>query len=137
MSHASLKLMIDRILSTCTVTDGYVKFMDLTVPTFLGTKYEWVMSLEVGEHIPSIHEATFLRNIVRHATEGVVLSWGVPGQHGHHHVNLHENSYVISRMADLGFVYDNNTSEGLRKAAQLEWFKNTIMVFRTLVNKKR
>jgi len=124
-----MKLIISATFSTCTVTDGYVKFMDLTLPTFLGTKYDWVMSLEVGEHIPSIHEATFLKNIVRHAKEGVVLSWAVPGQSGHHHVNLHENSYVISRMADLGFEYDNNTSEGLRNAAQLEWLKNTLMVF--------
>ena len=32
-----------------------------------------VMSMEVGEHIPKAFEAKFLKNIVDHAREGVLL----------------------------------------------------------------
>ncbi len=68
-------------------TDGAVRFLDLSEPTWLGRTFDWVMSLEVGEHIPKEQESAYVGNIVRHASRGVVLSWAVPGQGGHHHVN--------------------------------------------------
>ncbi len=68
-------------------TDGAVRFLDLSEPTWLGRTFDWVMSLEVGEHIPKEQESAYIGNIVRHAFRGVVMSWAVPGQAGHHHVN--------------------------------------------------
>eukprot|EP00887_Chlorella_sp_A99_P002864 scaffold6.g2864.t1 len=166
-------------------TDGYVKFMDLAMPQFLEERYDWVVSLEVGEHLPEKFEATFLGNIARHAQTGVLLSWAVPGQAGkrrrcrsgwcpplrsacllafpgppvacpfvflclpvfltcvsllglsaprstpttgHGHVNCRSNAYVMERMAERGFAYDNSTSQALRDAATYGWFKN-IMAF--------
>jgi hypothetical protein len=104
--------------------------MDLTVPQYLDRTFDWVMSMEVGEHIPAEFEQILLDNIARHAREGVLLTWAVPGQGGHHHVNMHTNDYIIKKLADRGFAYDGQESTGLRSVAGLPWFTNTIMVFR-------
>jgi len=56
-----------------------VSYLDLTLPQYGLPLYDWVISLEVAEHIPAESEAIYLDNIVRHAREGVVLSWAVPG----------------------------------------------------------
>ncbi len=111
-------------------TDGYVKFADLTVPQFFEGKHDWVMSLEVGEHIPAEYESAFLDNLVRNAGKGVLLSWAVEGQHGHHHVNNHNNDYVIEAMRTRGLVYDAEAAKSVRSVAELGYFKNTIMIFR-------
>jgi len=60
-------------------SEGRVSYLDLTLPQYGLPLYDWVISLEVAEHIPAESEAVFLDNIVRHAREGVVLSWAVPG----------------------------------------------------------
>lgn len=110
-------------------TGGYVQFMDLAMPQYLGQQWDWVMSTEVGEHIPAKYEATVIGNIVRHAKEGVILSWAVPGQHGHHHVNPLENRVVIDLMGRHGFSFDKALTTHLRAAAQFPYFKNTLMAF--------
>jgi hypothetical protein len=45
-----------------------------------------IISLEVAEHIPEKYEAVYLDNIFRHAKEGIILSWAVPGQIGLSHI---------------------------------------------------
>ena len=87
------------------------------------------MSLEVGEHIPREHEQTFLDNVCRYANELIVLSWAVEGQAGLGHVNCRNNDYIVEQMRQRGYVLDDTTSK-LREAAQVPWFKDTLMVFR-------
>lgn len=111
-------------------TDGYVKFADLTMPQFYEEKYDWIVSLEVGEHIPDEFEEVFLTNLVRHAKKGILLSWALEGQVGHFHVNNHNNDYVIEKMRAKGFAYDEKMSQSLREVAELPHFKNTVMLFR-------
>ena len=104
--------------------------MDLSEPVDLGEKYDWVISLELGEHIPKRFEKTFINNLITHAKNGIILSWAVKGQGGVGHVNCQNNDYVKARMKELGFVDDIRAEEFLRKRAWRPWFKNTIMVFR-------
>lgn len=111
-------------------TDGRVRFLDLTERPLAAPVYEWVLSLEVGEHIPAQHMAAYLDNVVAHARRGVVLSWAVPGQGGHHHVNELSNDRVITELWRRGMAYDDVVSTRLRSAARLPWFKDTLMVFR-------
>jgi 2-polyprenyl-3-methyl-5-hydroxy-6-metoxy-1,4-benzoquinol methylase len=61
--------------------------MDLSIPQYGILQYDWIISLEVAEHIPEIYEAVYLDNIFRHAKEGIILSWAVPGQGGLSHIN--------------------------------------------------
>ena len=58
--------------------DGFVKHLDLSQPIRLPPK-DWVLSLEVGEHIPAAYEKTFIENLHRHNKKGIVLSWAVEG----------------------------------------------------------
>ena len=60
---------------------------------------------------------------------GVILSWALPGQAGHGHVNCQPNEWVISKMDALGYDYDAERAKAGRDVAQLPWFKNTFMVF--------
>ena len=109
-------------------TGGRVAFADVTAPLHLDTA-DWVVALEVGEHLPEAFAETFLDNIARHAKRGALLSWAVPGQDGHHHVNNRPNSWVVERMAARGFRLDEATSTAMRGASQLPWMKNTAMLF--------
>ena len=43
---------------------------------------DWVMSLEVAEHIPPQFTDAFLRNVRCHARVGAVISWALPSQRG-------------------------------------------------------
>ncbi|ROT85492.1 hypothetical protein C7M84_013179 [Penaeus vannamei] len=99
-------------------------------PRGCGARFDWVLSLEVGEHIPRAFEGVFMDNLVKHACTGIVLSWAVPGQDGHHHVNTRENEYIKASMAERGLVADEEAERKLRDTASLPWFKNTLMVFK-------
>ena len=87
-------------------TQGFVEYFDLSMPLEL-PKADWVLSLEVGEHVPSNYEqAMLIRNLHHHNRKGVILSWSVIGQGGHSHVNNHSNDYIISLFNKLGYVED-------------------------------
>lgn len=109
---------------------GFLDFFDLTIPLSL-PKTDWVMSLEVGEHVPSKYEGMMIRNLDRHNCKGVVLSWGVLGQGGHGHINNHSNEYIIHVFRELGYSYDVSTTTKFRRAkGNYAWFTKSLMVFR-------
>ncbi|KAK3607500.1 hypothetical protein CHS0354_031121 [Potamilus streckersoni] len=110
-------------------SEGRVKFMDLTLPQFGLPMYDWIISLEVAEHIPKQFEGVYLDNINRHAREGVVLSWAVPGQGGYGHVNERFFDYVVKIMEKNELYFDPEQSQVLRQAASFQWLKGNINVF--------
>ena len=110
-------------------TKGMVKYFDLTLPLAL-PKADFVMSLEVGEHVSSKNEGMLIRNMHHHNCKGVILSWGVLGQDGHGHTNNHANEYIIGIFEKLDYVHDVATQQKFRDADVYSWFKNSIMVFR-------
>jgi 2-polyprenyl-3-methyl-5-hydroxy-6-metoxy-1,4-benzoquinol methylase len=91
--------------------------------------FDWVLSLEVGEHIPAQFEAKFLDSLAHHAKKGIVLSWAIQNQPGRDHVNCHSNNYIVRQMQRRGFNLHLDLSSWLRKTSTLLWFKDTIMVF--------
>ncbi|KAL7524476.1 hypothetical protein ACHAWF_000967 [Thalassiosira exigua] len=120
------------------MSGGFVRMADLTKPQdFVGGGggsgesggYDWVVCMEVAEHIPPEFEAVFLMNLVTPARRGVLLSWGLPGQNGIGHVNLQSNNYVVELMKSLGFEYDKERSDYIRSKSRFDWFKGTTMVF--------
>ncbi|KAJ3342670.1 hypothetical protein HDU93_001650 [Gonapodya sp. JEL0774] len=116
-------------------TDGLVTWTDATDPLFdmIPIRGDWVMSLEVGEHIPPEKTDNFLDTLVRHSRTGVIVSWGIPGQPGHAHINCRPNSEIIKLMADRGYIQDSWTREfqnHLRTTCSYFWLKETVMVFK-------
>lgn len=122
----------DGALNVDSYTNGYVRFADLSRPVHLGFVADWVMSLEVGEHIPAVSADTFVHNLHIHNHKGIVLSWAVRGQGGTDHVNELGNEEVKQMVLPLGYIYDERTSDSLRKHSTFSWFKNTIMVFQRI-----
>jgi len=117
---------------TKVLSQGFCDVLDLSEPVNLSKHYDWVVSLEVGEHLPPEHETVFMDNLHRHNIHGIVLSWAVIGQGGYGHFNEQNNDYIKQKMAQYGYINDLEAESILRNAASLEWFKNTIMVFRKI-----
>lgn len=115
---------------TAELSKGFASVQDLTVPFDLEKKFDWVMSLEVGEHIPKPHETIFIENLIRHCKEGIVLSWAKKGQGGRGHFNCQNNDYIKELFASYGFKNDQEAEERLRESSTRYWFVDTIMVFR-------
>ncbi|XP_018019114.1 uncharacterized protein LOC108675603 [Hyalella azteca] len=112
------------------VSGGFIAHADLSEEgLWLGRKWDWVMSIEVGEHIDPKHEGHFLDNLVRHACAGIILTWAVEGQPGHYHVNNHNNDYIKQKMRDRGLIVDEEAEKLLRQTL-MNHLAKTSMVFR-------
>ena len=112
------------------ITGGFAQSLDLIVEQDLKRKFDWVQSLEVGEHIPPNKTTIFVENLVRHAEKGMILSWGVIGQGGFAHINTKSNQEVIDIMRAYGFEYDHAAAMRFRSLPNVQWFQNSLMVFR-------
>ena len=110
------------------ITQGRVQFLDLTnsIPPML---FDWVISLEVAEHIPPGSLPMYLRNLEKSCRLGLVISWaenelGI----GHlSHMPLLESRALILRETQLS--YDPQGSEYLRSQSEVEYIKRTVSVF--------
>jgi len=113
-------------------TNNQVKFLDLSVPIHHLNTYDWIISLEVAEHIPKKYELVFVDNLVRYAREGIILSWAPLGQNGHAHVNNKDFNDVKMLLEERGFFHDPNDSDILKNAATFNWLKNNVNVFKKI-----
>lgn len=118
-------------------SQGEVKYMDLSQPDALDDRScsntaDWVMSLEVGEHIPKDREDAFLRNVRCRARLGAIISWATPVQTGGvNHVNLKKREDAIATVERWGFKADLEASEKFKDLAQFGWFKfGNVIVYR-------
>lgn len=116
--------------ATPKLTNGAAEVVDLSQPVELKKRFDWIMSIEVGQQIPKEFQNNFLENIHKHCTKGVILSWAVKGQGGYGHLNQQNNEVIKKLMADYGFTNDLETENALRKSGSASWLKQTLMVFR-------
>lgn len=121
---------------TFKISGGIGKVADLSQPLNLDKNFDWVMSLEVGEHIPKQFERTFIETLHAHNKKGIILSWAIKGQGGFGHFNEQDNDYIKEIMGQYGYINDTHTENLLRNSAEFSYFKNTIMVFRKIPNLK-
>jgi len=111
-------------------TAGAVRYLDLAVPQLWLPRYDWVVCLEVVEHIPEEFESIVLDNIIRPATLGVVLSWALPTQPGGMHVNARPAEYVKEVLTRRGLTLDVDATQRLRNGSALSWFQENAVVYR-------
>ena len=109
-------------------SSGVVNYADLTERLSLRSA-DFVVCLEVAEHIPKIYEDIFLTNILEHCTQSLILSWAPPTQGGVGHVNMKERADVIELLSSKGFGINKGATSLLINAATLPWFKQNILVF--------
>ena len=116
--------------NTPELTNGTCGILDLSLPKKFDEPFDWVMSLEVGEHLPSIFEDIFINNLHNNNKYGIILSWAVKGQGGHGHINEQNVDYIKSKIIALGYTNDLIAENEMKLCCSLWWFKNTLMVFR-------
>eukprot|EP00927_Polykrikos_kofoidii_P073036 TRINITY_DN69107_c0_g1_i1.p1 TRINITY_DN69107_c0_g1~~TRINITY_DN69107_c0_g1_i1.p1 ORF type:complete len:400 (+),score=72.33 TRINITY_DN69107_c0_g1_i1:183-1382(+) len=120
----------DGVSGVAEITDGRVSEVDLSKPFKLWRTFDWVMSIEVAEHIAPASEATYLRNLAEHALEGLVVSWAPPHVLGEGHINcksVEESRVAIER---LGFKQDEDATRRLRNEASLTWIGESVALYR-------
>lgn len=107
---------------------GIINHVDLTERVNVGSA-DFVVCLEVAEHIPKKFEEIFLRNIVTHSEKSIILSWAPPSQTGVGHVNTKERDDVIEMLSVRGYLVNEAATSMLVGAATLPWFKENLIVF--------
>jgi len=111
------------------LTNGLCSEINLAEDVDLNKKYDCVVSLEVGEHIPKEFESTFINNLIKHSNRLIVLSWAVVGQGGRGHVNERNNDYIEKVFVEKGWKRSKEKENCLRMKSSLIYFRNTIMVY--------
>ena len=120
------------------LTDGLVATADLSKPQGF-PQADWVLSLEVAEHLRPEETETFINNLVRPAKHGIVLSWASPSTSrlrtaaiNSTHPNEKTNNEVVSAFRKFGMHLDNTATTRIRDLAGAfccPYFKKTLMVF--------
>jgi hypothetical protein len=107
-----------------------IKKYDLTIPIDLPIKGN-ILSLEVGEHIPIQYMDVYINNISNNCKKYLILSWAMPDQPGHGHVNCLENKEVITILEQKGFKLLSSETSNARSVIKDDcyWFKNTLLIF--------
>ena len=119
--------------NTNSLTNNLCYAQNLSIPFQFDKKYDWVISLEVGEHIPKEFESIFIENLHNNNTKGIILSWALPNQPGYGHFNCQKNEYIKKKFIEKGYVNDIELESTLRNKCKLKWFKETIMVFKKII----
>jgi len=117
-------------------TNNLCSVLDLSIPHQFDEPFDWVLSLEVGEHLPKQFEDIFINNLHNNTKYGIVLSWALKGQGGDGHINEQNNDYIKSKVCSLGYINDTESENKMRSISSLWWFKNTIMVFRKITKRE-
>jgi len=118
---------------------GLCSTLDLSVRQPGVQVSDFVVSLEVAEHIPRNREANFISNVHMANRKGVVITWAQPGQPGNGHVNARTEEYVRELFTSMGYQLDQYYTKLLRTAATCNgtdrgqpnapWFERGALVF--------
>lgn len=109
---------------------GKVSYLDLSVPQYGLPGADWVLCIEVGQHVPRRWERVVVDNLVRHAREGVIVSWSSHGQGGYSQPNPRSQGYIIELFDEHDFRQNSEESKVLKDSPKAGWLKRNIMVFR-------
>lgn len=115
--------------NTPEIAGEWCSVAELTQPVKPPAEIDWVLSLEVGEHIPAELADGYLDNLAL-GREGAVVSWAIPTALGRGHVNCRPVEYVITELGKRGLRYSENESKMLRAAGTLSYIRDSLLVFR-------
>ncbi len=89
-----------------------VIFADLRQPLAEpARKVDFLLSIEVAEHIEEKYVDIFLANMVRYNPRIIFMTGAPPGQGGHFHVNEQPHAYWIDRLKERGYKYDQSLKD--------------------------
>lgn len=82
---------------------GLVRIHDLAQPFNVGRRFDLVMCLEVGEHLPAESAPTLVESLVRHA-DAILFSAAIPYQGGNGHINEQWQSWWLELFLHHGYT---------------------------------
>jgi len=91
---------------------------------------DWVMSLEVGEHLPERCLSAYIHLLHSMNREGIVLSWAHPGQGGTCHISNRAKRDVVALWTFFGYEEDREEVVRMRKMSTMPWLRENIFVLR-------
>jgi SAM-dependent methyltransferase len=95
----------------------------------LGSSFDLVECLEVGEHVPEKSSATLVANLTRHG-DRILFSAGTPGQGGENHINEKSFEFWRRLFAARGYKPFDPFRPRLRKVAAVEsWYRRNIILY--------
>lgn len=94
---------------------------DLTSSLNLHKQFDLVISLEVGEHLPSSHAKAFVQSLVRHSSL-VLFSAAIPYQGGKNHINEQWPDYWARLFMDEGYVAIDCIRKRIWDDPQVQWW---------------
>jgi len=108
-----------------------VHHADLSTDENSIVRSDWCVTLEVAEHIPKQFEGSFLRNIDKANSRGLVISWSAwgKGKSNHGHVNPKSPRQLLDTFISRGYRSDLNATRQLRRCATFPYFKQ-VHIFR-------
>lgn len=121
--------------------NSYTKIQDLSVPFLIedgdsNIQQGYVISIEVGEHIPKQFEEIFINNIVNHAAKNsiIFMSWAHEGQQGYGHVNCQPDWYVKQAFERKGCKLEPELTAAVRKVPEghTAYLRENLFIFRKL-----
>ena len=74
----------------------------------------------------------YLDNISNNCNKYLILSWAIPNQPGHGHVNCLSNQEVIEMLEKRNFKYLAAETQKAREAVKNDrcyWFEDTLLIF--------
>lgn len=102
---------------------------DLTLPLDLGRRFDLVLSVEVGEHLPASAASTFVQTVARHG-DLVAFGAALPGQGGHHHLNEQWPDYWTALFQREGFELFDVLRPLLWDDARVLWsYRQNLLLF--------
>jgi SAM-dependent methyltransferase len=114
----------------------YFRGVPQTVKSPLFGDCSVILSLEVGEHLPS-EKADDYVDFIRgswEATEIIYFSAARPGQGGEGHINCQPKAYWVSKFHDAGYWLDPDATDEwlnwMRGGYHMGWLTQNGMVFR-------
>jgi hypothetical protein len=80
------------------------------------------------------NESIFLDNIFRHAKEGIILSWTVPGQDGLAHINNKTLRYDFRKILENNFLVDMTSSNYLQDNCGFQHLKKNVYAYTKILD---
>jgi hypothetical protein len=110
----------------------YIRQGDASKPLDVGI-HDFVMSVEVAEHIPPECSKCFADNLVAASSKWVFLTAGHPGQKGTAHINCRPQGDWIDMMRDGGFELQqpltDRVGKEIRQISGWRGVRKNLMVF--------
>lgn len=112
------------------LTGGVVQEVNLIQQMELWQTFDWILCLEVGEHVPKQFARVLLGNLRRHAKSGLIMSWSEDWE-GIGHVNcLSRQEFVAMVQVETGFVLDATATQAVKDMCEIDYIARTIAIFR-------